>query len=293
MRQPPGSNPSDSSSGYTQQLTALIEQHFVQAEQRVDSVYQHWFASMRQVSARHWQHRADIPQDLMLLPRSLAGLVLRRRQPPPLNRKQRELQRILRDELLDLTGLDAKIQAYCDEVLIRHSVHEENLIPLTETQRCDYENYVRHQLQRLHLPADGLREGMLALTLMLTGRMLGDKALLSSAASIGGTLAGSAYISQQSWWGAVWAGWFGVPGWVTWAGIGGGVASLLLLSPLLAPGVEWAVNRLRARRLLRQTVHQARDQLLAPDNLLTLSRLGLYLQLLPDLAQYLARLRAG
>ncbi|MCA6064371.1 hypothetical protein [Thalassolituus marinus] len=293
MRQTPGSNPSDSASGYTQQLTALIEEHFALAEQRVDTVYQLHFASVRQVSARHWRHRTDIPQDLLLLPRSLAAIVLRKQYSQRLSGKQQALQQILRDDLLDLKGLDERIQAYCDEVLMRHQLHEENLIPLSETQKHDYENYVRHQLQRLHLPADGLREGLVAVTLMLTGRMLGDKALLSSAASIGGTLAGSAYISQQSWWGGVWAGWFGVPGWVTWAGVGGGIASLLLLSPLLAPGVEWAVNRLRARRLLLQTVHQARDQLLTPDNLITLGKLGLYLQLLPDLAQYLARLRGG
>ena len=158
-------------------------------------------------------------------------------------------------------------------------------------QRADFEQYVNHQLQRLHLPGEGMREALLALTIMLSGRVLGDKALVSSAASLGSTLATSVYIGQQTWWGAFWASWFGVPGWVSWAGIGTGIASVILISPLLAPGIEWGMNRLRARRLLTQTVQQAREQLLQKDRVLLLSRLGLYLQLLPDIAQYLARLR--
>jgi hypothetical protein len=127
---------------------------------------------------------------------------------------------------------------------------------------------------------------------MLTGRLLGDKAMLSSAASLGGTVAGSVYLGQQGWWGAFWASWFGVPAWVSWVGIGSGVLSALLLSPLLAPGVEWGMNRLRARRVLQQTVQQAKEKLTSKDGVLLASRLGVYLQLLPDLAQFLARLKS-
>jgi len=291
MCQPSGSDPAEHSQ-HEQALLQLIDDHFRLALERVEPVYQQHFARPATVAARHWRHRRDIPQDLLLLPRSLGRVILRRPAGEMPTGKQQELRRILEQELLDLPGLEQTLQHYCEHVIAGYGEQLDRQ-PLTGPQRQQFEAYVDHQLQRLHLPGEGVREGLLALTIMLTGRLLGDKALLSSAASLGSTLAGSVYIGQQSWWGAFWAGWFGVPGWVSWAGIGTGVASLLIISPLLAPGVEWGMNRLRARRLLTRTVLQARDQLRDKDHLLMVSRLGLYLQLLPDLAQYLARLKAG
>jgi len=83
----------------------------------------------------------------------------------------------------------------------------------------------------------------------------------------------------------------GVPGWVSIAGAGTGVMAALALSPLLAPGFELAMNRLRARKLLQQTVINAEQQLLQKDGFLSASRLGLYLQILPDIAQFIQKLR--
>lgn len=289
MRQTDGDNP-PSSRVHEAALQRLIDEHFRAAEARTEEVYQTWFARPGAIAARHWQHRRDIPQDLLALPRTLGRVLLRRRGELPLTGKQQELRRILEQELLDLPGLEHKLQGYCENVMAEFS-GVTDLTPLTADQRQAFEHWLSHQLERLHLPGEGIREGLLALSIMLTGRLLGDKALLSSAASLGSTLAGGVYISQQSWWGAFWAGWFGVPGWVSWAGIGTGLASVVLLSPLLAPGVEWGMNRLRARRLLQETVQQTHERLRDKDHLLTLSRLGIYLQLLPDIAQYLVRLK--
>lgn len=291
MRQSPGSNPAESAGQYSSQLIQLMEEHFSDARARVDDVYRRHFASPAAITARHWRNRGDIPDDLLLLPRTLGRLLLRRKTEPALSGKQQEIRHILEQELLDLPGLNQRIAAFCESTITGSPHLSGELTPLTAAQQAQFEAYVQRQLERLQLPGEGIREGLLAVTVMLTGRMLGDKALLSSAASLGSTMAASVYVSQQGWWGALWAGWFGVPGWVTWAGIGGGVTSLLLLSPLLAPGVELGVNRLRARRLLTQTVDKAAAQVHQPDNLLMVSKLGMYLQLLPDLAQYLARLR--
>ncbi len=281
-------------SEHSRALQRLLNQHFVQAGQRVDTVYRRHFAPARAVFSRHWRHRRDIPGDLLALPRTLLGLLYRRpgwgiASP---SGKQQEMRRILERELLDLPALEASLQQYCEQA-IEHYRHDlEDQQTLTSAQRQEFERYVEHQLVRLHLPSEGLREGMLTLTIMLTGRLLGDKAMLSSAASLGGTVAGSVYLGQQSWWGAFWASWFGVPGWVSWVGIGSGVLSALLLSPLLAPGVEWGINHLRARRVLQQTVQQTQEKLTSKDGVLLASQLGVYLQLLPDLAQFLARLKS-
>ena len=288
--EPSGLLPAITAADHEQRLAALIEQHFNLEELRVDDVYRIHFSSMRGVAARHWRHRKDIPRDLLLLPRLVGNTLLRRSGNPLPSGKESELRTIIETELLNLPALEQTLQAYCEDV-IRRSGPDLSQQPLTAAQRADFEQYVNHQLQRLHLPGEGMREALLALTIMLSGRVLGDKALVSSAASLGSTLATSVYIGQQTWWGAFWASWFGVPGWVSWAGIGTGLASVIVLSPLLAPGIEWGINRLRARRLLTQTVQQARQQLLQKDRVVLLSRLGVYLQLLPDIAQYLARLR--
>ncbi|WP_430459866.1 hypothetical protein ACQUQU_11685 [Thalassolituus sp. LLYu03] len=280
-----------SAAEHERQLLSLMDAHFQQAAERVDVVYRQHFASQAAVLRRHWTHRRDIPNDLMILPRTLGRVLLRRQGAQEMSGKQQALRRILEEDLLDLPGLQSTLSAYCEGAAAAAGLGAQQLAALSQEQQQAFAAYLQRQLERLHLPADGVREGLLAIGIMLGGRVLGDKALLSSAASLGGTLATSLYVSQQSWWGALWAGWFGTPGWVTLAGAGSGIAALLLLSPLLAPGVELGMNRLRARRLLTQTVEQAVAQVHQPDTLLTASRLGLYLQLLPDLAQYLARLR--
>jgi len=301
MRQQPASpqrqnrtqNSPVAASEHTDALQQLLDQHFALAGQRVDAVYRRHFAPARAVFARHWRHRRDIPGDLLALPRTLLGLLHRR--PGGIaspSGKQQEMRRILEQELLDLPALEASLQHYCEQIIEHYRLDLADQPTLTPAQRQEFEHYVEHQLVRLHLPSEGLREGLLALTIMLTGRLLGDKAMLSSAASLGGTVAGSVYLGQQGWWGAFWASWFGVPAWVSWVGIGSGVLSALLLSPLLAPGVEWGMNRLRARRVLQQTVQQAKEKLTSKDGVLLASRLGVYLQLLPDLAQFLARLKS-
>ena len=278
-------------------LTSLIQQHFREAEQAIEPVYQRYFASPGAVFSRHWRHKRDIPADLLALPRSLlnSGRRLLRQDSKDTHLrqsgKQQELRRIINDELLDLPGLEQKIENRVNQAIEHYQQQLTGQAELSRQQRLEFEHYVDHQLNRLHLTHEGLREGLLAFTLMITGRALGDKAVLSSAASVGGTLATSAYLSQQGWLAALWAGCMGVPGWVTLAGASAGAVAALLISPLLAPGLEWGMNRFRARRLLQQTVTDAEQQLLKKDGLLAASRLGVYLQILPDIAQFLQRMR--
>jgi len=279
------------------EIEQLIRQHFHQAEMRVNQVYLSHFASGRAIFSRHWRHKRDIPADLAALPRSLVN-VGRKLLPGETKEpsryqsgKQQEIHQILSTELLDLPGLEVKLEQYVLTAVEQYQQQIGQHPQLSEQQQQDFRHYVSQQMDRLHLTNEGIREGLLAFTIMISGRVLGDKAVISSAASIGGTLATSAYLSQQGWLAALWASWMGVPGWVSMAGAGAGVIAALALSPVLAPGFEWGVNRLRARKLLLDTVHNAEQQLLKKDGWLAASRLGVYLQLLPDIAQFIHRLK--
>jgi hypothetical protein len=290
-------NTSKSTGAVPPQLHDLIKNHFSEAEQRVDIVYRQHFASGRAILSRHWRHKRDIPADLMALPRSLLTLGKRlthrsvNKPDDDRSGKQREVYDLVYHDLLDLPGLETKLEQYLRQAIGQYQQEIEQHSELSDAQRLQFKQYVSHQIDRLQLTNEGLREGLLAFTLMISGRILGDKAILSSAASIGGTLATSGYISQQGYLTGLWLGWMGVPGWVTVAGASAGVISALLLSPVIAPGLEWGINRLRARKLLLQSVRNAEQKILKKDGLLYTSRLGVYLQLLPDLAQFIQRLK--
>lgn len=284
-------------SEHTAAMEDIIREHFLQAEQRVDTIYRTHFASFGATFKRHWRHKRDIPGDLLVLPRMAlhGGQQLIRGK--PVNHKsiesgkQAELRIVIEEQLLALPELEQKLENYCQNIIQEYQQDLERQTPLSDNQRQEFQNYLQYQLNRLNLPHEGIREGLLAFTIMLSGKLLGDKAILSSAASLGGTLASTVYIGQQGWLGALWASWMGAPGWVGFIGASTGVLALLLLSPMLAPGIEWSINRLRSRRILRQTVQQAEQQLLNKDGILMISRLGIYLQLLPDITQFVSRLK--
>ena len=275
-------------------LQSIVERHFAEAEARVDWVYETHFASSRTVMNRHWRHRKDIPHDLLALPRSAWGLLMKlsgREVKVSLSGKEQELRQILEQDLLDIPALERSLEQYCVPVMLAYQHELQGLEQLNAEQRQKFQHYLDHQLARLQLPNEGLRDGLMTLTVMLTGKALGDKALMSSAASVGSTLAQGVYLSHQGWWAGFWAGWFGSPAWVGWLGAGIGVLSFLLAAPFIAPGIEIGLNRWRGRKLLHQAVQDAREQLCAKDKMMLASQLALYLQLLPDLVFFLSKMR--
>lgn len=278
-----------------QQIQSLIDQHFAEAEQRIDEVYRIHFHNFTDIAKRHWRHRSDVPNDLMTLPRNLLGLLskLTQRPVPPLpeSGKQREIQAVIAYELLDLQGLERKLEAACHPFLTQYENELACLGPLTTDQRARFEQYLAHQMERLNMPVEGARDGLIAVSLMLTGKAIGDKAMISSAASVGSTIAHSVYLSHQSWWSAFMVGWLGSPGWVGWIGAGSGIAGALLLAPLIAPGIEFGVNRLRARKILVDAVHNAAEQITQKDGIVFASQVSLYLQILPDILHFLSKLK--
>lgn len=283
-------------SDHEQQLNQLLDDHFSNAKLRVDEVYAKHFSSPKAVLQRHWQNKRDVPSDLLLIPRSVIKGVFGRfnrssdSSDGHLSGKEKAVRDIIEHELLDLPSLERTIEQYCNQVIEQYQQSLPQLENMTEQQRQRIREHIDFKLQQLNMPNEGLREALLTLTVMATGKALGDKALFSSAASVGSTVASSMYLSSQSWFGALWAGWFGLPSWVGWAGVGGGIVLVLAVSPLLSPWTELMVNKMRAKRLLHQTVNDAHQRIKQKDGVLLASRLGQYLQFLPDLAQSMAKL---
>lgn len=279
---------------HQQALEILIQEHFKEAKTRIEPVYQAHFASPKAIFKRHWSNKKDIPGDLLVLPRAFLGLGFklagRKDSSNYQSGKEKAIRHILENELLDLSGLQKKLDNYCEPFIHAYENQLNVIDGLTQQQRTKIENLIEHKIQQLHLPSEGMREFVLAATIALTGKAIGDKALISSAASLGSTLAGAWYINQQSFFGSLWVSLFGAPAWVSYAGIGSGIVLALLLAPLSAPVIELGVNRMRAHKLLEQTVEQALSDIKKGDSMIALSKLASWLQMLPDIAQAIARL---
>lgn len=279
---------------HEQALQALLEAHFEQAKERVEPVYQAHFASPKAVIKRHWSNKKDVPSDLLVLPRGLLSLGFKLAGRDLTNSyqsgKEKALRQILEQELLDLSGLQTALNEYCEPFIHAYENQLNDIDELSEQQRAKIEALIEQKVQQLHLPTEGMREFIVASTIALTGRAIGDKALISSAASLGSTLAGAWYINQQGFWGGLWISLFGAPSWVGYVGIGSGIALALFLAPISAPFIELGINRMRARKLLEQAVEQTLLDIKKGDSMVALSKLASWLQMLPDIAQAIVRL---
>ena len=108
---------------HRQNLNDIVESHLNEAKNRVTPVYLKYFASPSVVLSRHWRYRGDIPKELATLPRSAWGFIksavsVKKNQPDKqfnaisLSGKQLELYTAIEVELLDISGLDKKLQDY-------------------------------------------------------------------------------------------------------------------------------------------------------------------------------------
>ncbi|MBN49027.1 MAG: hypothetical protein CMN85_05750 [Spongiibacteraceae bacterium] len=281
------------------QLDTLLEEHFSAVRERIPAFYEQHFGSLRRIASRHWQYRRDIPRDLATLPR-FTWRALQRLGGRRINTERRysakelALASVISGELLHMPALEEK--------LLRHlSQHPElDLSRQREVQAilaryspADLEQRLQDAVARLAVDHEGSRDVIVFLALGMLGRAVSDKIAFGSAGVLGATAAGSLYISQQSFFAGLWAKWVGVPGWVSVAGGSLGIVSLLLLTPVLAPLVEFGVNRFRAERMLGNLVDQVQQQLQHPgsDGYTLAAYTGTYIQLLPDLLNILRSLR--
>ncbi|MFT5576716.1 MAG: hypothetical protein ACI89D_002245 [Bermanella sp.] len=290
---------SEASESWQAVLDVLLEDHFRGVRERVPQFYKQHFASLRRIASRHWQHRRDVPRDLATLPRftwralqRLSGRNIAggRRY----SAKELALAGLIGGELLHLSALEEK--------LLRHlSRHPElDLNKQAEVQAilaryspADLEQRLQEAVAQLAVDHEGSRDVIVFLALGMVGRAVSDKIAFGSAGLLGATAASSLYVSQQPFFASLWAKWVGVPSWVSLAGGTVGLVLLLLLTPLMAPVVEFGVNRFRAERMLGNIVDQIQQQLQHPgtDGYTLAAYTGTYIQLLPDLLNLLKALR--
>lgn len=272
-------------------IQQIIDIHFNEAEMRLESVYQTHFASLKTIFGRHWRHKSDIPSDLLSIPRHtwklFAKKILKRQTNSlPKSGKVKELEQIVSEKLLDLNGLERKLKNYIESYQLSFKEHFTEL--LQQVPSLEREAFVREletKIEQLTTPIEGGREVLMFLLAGIVGKIYSNKVTFGSAAAAGQGVATCIYVSQLSWFGSLWFSLFGsVPTWVSAAGVGGGILTGVIVAPLITPFLEFGMNKLRVRKVLKKTIYAARQKLTheGPDAYDVAGKTVIYLQLLPD-----------
>jgi len=259
------------SADFNAEIQRCVQQHFAESHQRVAVVYQRHFKNGRNVMARHWHNRRDIPADLLALPRLIWRTTThwgKRRKAaaePRMSGKEMALLEIINAELIRPVELQHKISAALMPVIpaSRQQWQEIEVLlqhPMNPEQIAGIERFLKQKTQQLSGPREGGRDLLVFLLLGAIGNQLAGKVTFGSAFATGSALAGSFYMAQQSWWYGLWLSWSGVPGWVTWAGATGGLVAALALTPVMSPLAELVVNRVRGERFLHKLLDDIEAQ---------------------------------
>jgi hypothetical protein len=289
---------------HRQNLIDIIQEHLNEAKQRVTPIYLKYFSSPRVVVNRHWRHRGDIPKELAVLPRSawssIESAISRKKNqinkqsdPISLTGKQLELYNIIQVELLDIGGLDKKLQNYVMQYQLNFDSKLSNLLDkLPTNQREEVKRQLSHHIERMSLPVEGSREALMFLLTGIIGKGLGATGFGSSIAT-GQAAATAIYTRNLSWWGSLWVNLTGVPGWVSLAGATSGLVATLIIAPFFAPLLEVGVNRFRGKKMLFEIVEHVRERVIKPpsDIVDVLGKLAVYLQLLPDIINFAGKIK--
>lgn len=288
------------------ELQRIICDHFRAAHGRVPAVYQANFASGTAIFRRHWENKRDIPQDFLSLPKTAyrvfhtafnkvrASTRTKSALPQKLSGKEAALLRIIQQQLLQIEALGDKLlqktREFSPDIIAIETLTKS---PLSPAEKVQIEQFLSQRIQSFTLPRDGSRDLLLFLTIGILGKGLGQKVAFGSSIATGAALAQSLYLSQQSWWGAIWLSWAGTPGWVSVMGATGGIALTLVLAPVISPLAEMLINRTRGEKHLHQLIDQVEKSTLRhrTDNLDIAGMFASYAQLAPDLLQLLKSFR--
>ncbi|GAA3947717.1 hypothetical protein [Allohahella marinimesophila] len=285
------------------ELRAIVKTHFVAARARVGDVSKGELLSARSIARRHWQYRRDIPRDLVSMPRTvwrgMRGLLRRSGpeesgSPKVLSGMEAAMLIVIRNDLLDLPGLQFKLHERLLEADPQLDDAQALLQELAGEDRLDaVERYLAGELERLSTPSEGTRDLLVFMLIGVISRGSGLNATFGSALAAGSATASAVYVASQSWWGALWLQFSGMPAWVSVAGAVGGLGVAVVLTPALAPLSEWLVNRWRGERYLHDLVDQVEHNLLEnrKDGLDLAGRLAGLAQFAPDLLALLRAIR--
>ncbi|UZE95013.1 hypothetical protein [Alkalimarinus alittae] len=280
-------------------LEAIITRHFSEARERVDKVCAAQFFSATAVVQRHWENRKDIPQDIAAVPRAGWGLAKKlagkghasTRVP---SGKEQALLTIVTQDLLQLDSLSSKLNDYLEFQVEDAGLTTQTLSSLLDKRNAPLvETWLKHRIETHSVAQEGVRESLVFIATGLVGRAISDKAVFGSSMGLGSMAATSIYLSQQGWWSGLMVQIFGVPGWVSVAGMMGGVVATLAVMPVLSPLVETGVNRFRAQRMLTRIVDSVERDMMkeSPEVAGIAGRLATFIGLLPDLLHIAAKLR--
>jgi len=278
-------------SDWNRQLQRLVDDHFLEVHKRVPETYRLHFHSLKQVFSRHWRHKQDIPRDLMALPRASLRLLKRAlgkngHSDAPLGAKEQELANILATELLNIPELESKIFHHLrDHPSLVNGQWDELQMQLEKLTPEDARRRIDDALVKLAITQEGSRDAVVFLTLGIIGRGLSDKIAFGSAIGVGATAAGSVYLGQQSFFGALWASWFGLPAWVGLSGALAGLMIVALATPMLSPFIELGLNRIRSEKHLHKIVDNVQHKIerKGPDAETLVGYMGTYVQMIPDI----------
>lgn len=280
-------------------LEQIMIRHFSEARKRVDSVCAEQFFSFKTVTQRHWKNRKDIPQDIAAVPRAGLGLFkkivgkssIANRLP---SGKELALLNIVTEDLLQLNRLSEKLNGYLEKEVESAGLTTIELSNLLDKRNAPMvEEWLKQRIETHSVAQEGVRESLVFIATGLVGRAFSDKAVFGSSMGLGSMAATSLYLSHQGWWSGLMVQIFGVPGWVSVAGMMGGVVATLAIMPVISPLVETGVNRFRAQRMLTKIVDSVEQDMMKDSAEIAgiAGRLATFIGLLPDLLQIAIKLR--
>ena len=280
-------------------LEQLIAEHFCCARGRVDAVYHDYFYSLKKITQRHWRHRKDIPQDIAAVPRagwSLVKAAVGKKRSGSLRSsgKELELLGIVTTELLQLNVLSDKLNNYLEKEVLGAGLTVEELFHFLDKDNAAFiEQWLQKRIETHSVAQEGARESLVFVATGLVGRAFSDKAVFGSSMGLGSMAATSFYVSQQGWWTGLMTQVFGVPGWVSVAGMVGGAATTLAVMPIISPIVETGVNRFRAKKMLIKIVDSVEQDMMkeSPEVAGIAGRLATFIGMLPDLVQIAVKIK--
>ena len=280
-------------------LEQLIAEHFACARGRVDAVYHDYFHSLKTITKRHWKNRKDIPQDIAAVPRagwSLIKAAVGKKRAGSIRSsgKELELLDIVTTELLQLNVLSDKLNNYLEKEVLGAGLTVEELFHFLDKDNAAFiEQWLQKRIETHSVAQEGARESLVFVATGLVGRAFSDKAVFGSSMGLGSMAATSFYVSQQSWWAGLMTQVFGVPGWVSVAGMVGGAATMLAVMPVISPIVETGVNRFRAKKMLTKIVDSVEKDMMkeSPEVAGIAGRLATFIGMLPDLVQIAVKIK--
>lgn len=268
-------------------LAKTIDDHLLEAESRIDTVYEQHFGNAGAVFSRHIKHWKDTLKDLgqpfLGLWNACARKLLGK---PPVyfeTGKRAEIVSLISNDLLDLPALEEKVFNHIRP--FQESAQDEIrslLDQVPDDRREKVEKELKGALENLDVPVETLRDVASTVLIGCVSAVWGTKGFVYGSVGAGQALVTGIWSANLGWYGGfaywlsgtglgnaisgTWIGGLlgisGAPAWVSIAGGAGGVLAAIVLVPAMGPVCEWGVNKFKGRSTLKRAIRTARDSLI-------------------------------